>query len=160
MMDAPPSLVSRNAPSAQFLDEDTRDGDAPTRLTQPATVETTGATAAVTKGPRAIQEKVGGRTNLKDRTSGEKDDTGKRQPMAGAAIPKPKATVAHRSTVGAEATIAPAGKRSETTLPPFGSTSPEPTQPEQQRSLSLLPGIILIGLAVVIVLLVMLLFRI
>jgi serine/threonine protein kinase len=167
MMDAPPrNVVVRAAPSVNYNDEDTRDGDAPTRLTNPApSVEVSSPSQTAIVRGRAIQERNAGRTNLKDRTEREDSDRGRERERERAEREKKSAvaakkTVAHRATVPPTEHTIPAGKRHETTLPPFGSGGPEPTQPEQQRSIGLLPGIILMGLAVVIILLVMLLFRI
>jgi hypothetical protein len=159
MMESPPRTLGRNSPVASFADEDTKDGDAPTRLSHAIPDVAAPTIVPATRG-RAIKETNRGepaRTNLRDRTD-RADRTGDRERVAKKENPptKPPRAVMHRATVPTEAQPNQPTRKIEDTLPPVGE--PEYTEPEAQRGLGagILPGLIFFGLAVIIVLIVML----
>jgi serine/threonine protein kinase len=154
MMDAPPRSALR-MPISDFPEEDTRDGDAPTRLSE-VPGEPSATLPPVSRG-RAIQERNvrdrarEERTNLRDRTDRAPERTAR--PVQ---VQKVRAAVAHRATVGTDA--GPQPKKGEDTMPPIGQ--PEYTEPERSRSVDITIAFIVVGLIVVLILLVMVLFRV
>lgn len=155
MMDAPPRVaIQKNAPSVSFLDEDTKDGDAPTRLSHAIPEVAAPSIMPATRG-RAIQEKKRGEGNTnspKERPPQKKEAT-KNPPQ------EQRRAVAHRVTVGADGPAVQSPiKKGEDTLPPAGE--PEFTEPERSSGKkltnALLPAVIFLFLGVIVVLLIML----
>jgi serine/threonine protein kinase len=159
MMDAPPRIsMQKNAPSVSFLDEDTKDGDAPTRLSH-AVPDVAAPTIVPSTRGRAIQEKKRGEGNTRDvNTGGAKERAPQKKDNTKAPQQEQRRAVAHRVTVGADGPSVQAPiKKNEDTLPPLGE--PEYTEPERaSRTLSnaVLPSVIIVAFAVIIVLIVLL----